>query len=349
MKKMFCVFLAVLMLAAIGAAFSQADYEALAAEVTIDKVFEAQDILSGVAQKTPLIASPKASVDAEVYLKLENLQTTGSFKLRGAYYAISRLTPEQKAKGVVTCSAGNHAQGVALAAREFGIDAAIFIPASAPKEKVEATKAYGVNVRVEGENFDEAKAAAEKYVEETGGVYVPPYDDANVIAGQGTIAWEILEDLPGIEAVVVPIGGGGLMSGISYTIKTLKPSCMVYGVEVEGMNSMQLSLEAGEPVATGERGTLADGIAVSAPSGLTFAVCQKYVDEIVTVSEEDIARAMLFMLDEHKLVAEGAGAVSIAAVLNGSLPIDGKKTVCVISGGNLDDETLVALIEGKAK
>lgn len=324
-------------------------YENLASEVTIDKVFDAYTVLRDIVQETPLVGSPGASDKADVYLKLESLQTTGSFKLRGAYYAINSLTQEERARGVVTCSAGNHAQGVALAAQKYGAKATIFIPESAPKAKVDATKSYGVDVKIVGKDFNEAKAAAEEFVKQSGGIYIPPYDNPNVIAGQGTIAWEFLKEMPDVEAVVVPVGGGGLLSGISYVVKTLKPSCKVYGVEVEGINSMQLSLEAGKPVAaTGNENTLADGIAVNIPSDLTFSVCSNNVDGIVTVTEEQVSDAMLFMLDKHKLVVEGAGAVSVAAVKNNLLPVEGKKTVCIVSGGNLDDKTLAKLIASRA-
>ena len=326
---------------------TQADYDALASQFSIDQVFDAYTVLRDVVQMTPLVDSPALSDKAGVFLKLESLQTTGSFKLRGAYYAVSRLTPQEQERGVITCSAGNHAQGVALAAVEYGIKATIFIPETAPQAKIDDTKAYGVDVRVGGADFSEAKEAAEAYARQSGGVYISPYDDVGVIAGQGTIAWEVLMQNPDVEVIVVPIGGGGLMSGVSGTIKTLKPSCMVYGVEAEGYNSMQLSLEAGKPVSVSGQGTLADGIAVSAPSDLTFAICQKYVDDIVTVTDEQVADAMLFMLDEHKLVVEGAGAVSVAAIINDLLPTDGKNVVCVVSGGNLDDKTLAELIRSR--
>ena len=322
-------------------------YDGLAAQLFIDRVFGAYAVLQDVAQVTPLIASPGSSADAIVFLKLESLQTTGSFKLRGAYYAVSRLNSEEKERGVVASSAGNHAQGVALAARELGVKATIFIPESAPQEKVNATRSYGADVRVEGKNFTEAKAAAEEFIRQAGGVYIPPYDDVAVIAGQGTIALEILRQMPDVEAVVVPVGGGGLLSGIAYTIKTLKPSCKVYGVEVEGMNGMQLSLAAGKPISVPVRETLADGIAVSAPSDLTFAISRNNVDEVVTVTEEQVAGAMLFLLNEHKLVVEGAGAVSVAAVKNKLLPLHGKKVICIVSGGNLSAQALVRLIENR--
>lgn len=320
-------------------------YDEMAARLTIDRVFDAQTVLRDVARETPLVCSPGASSTADVYLKLESLQTTGSFKLRGAYYAVSRLSEAEKARGVVTCSAGNHAQGVASAAKAFGVKATIFIPESAPQEKIEATKSYGVEVRLEGDSLEEAKAAAEAFVEESGGVYIPPYDHLDVVAGQGTIAWEILREMPEVEAVIVPVGGGGLISGIAYTLKTLKPSCKVYGVEIESMNSMQRSIEAGYPVSVPKSATLADGIAVAAPSDLTFSLCRKYVDGIVTVSEEQVADAMLFFVNQHKLVVEGAGAVSLAAIQNALLPVEGKKVVCIVSGGNMDAQTLAELIE----
>lgn len=345
MKRALAAFLALIVLAISGCAAAQVTASDAESRLLIDRVFEAQSTLRDVVRETPLVEAPALSDDGQVYLKLENLQATGSFKLRGAYYAISKLSDEEKSRGIVTCSAGNHAQGVALAAEVFGIKATIFIPESAPEEKKSATRAYGVDVVVTGKDFAEAKAAAERFVSDTNGVYIPPYDDINVIAGQGTIAWEIVHQLESVEVVVVPVGGGGLISGIASVIKTLKPSCRVYGVETEGMNSMQLSLEAGMPVAVPYAATLADGIAVAAPSELTFSICKEYVDEIVTVTEDEIADAIVHLFKDQNVVAEGAGAVSVAAVLSNKIPLDGEKVVCVVSGGNIAHDVMMQLLD----
>lgn len=316
-------------------------------QVPLERVQDAYEVLQPVVQETPLVGASglSTSTNAEVFLKLENLQTTGSFKLRGAYFAVSQLTDEERQRGIVACSSGNHAQGVAYAAQAFGVPATIFIPESAPQEKIEATKSYGVDVVVQGASFEEAKVAAERFVEETNSVYIAPYDNVDIIAGQGTIALEISEQLEDVDIVIVPVGGGGLISGVASTIKALKPNCLVYGVETESMNSMQRSLQEGRPVSLPHVDTLADGIAVSAPSDLTYGICRDYVDDIVTVTEQEIADAMRYLLEDEKLVAEGAGATSVAALMSGKIPVAGQTVVCIVSGGNVPNDALMQLLE----
>ena len=257
---------------------------------------------------------------------------------------MSRLTDAQRAKGVCACSAGNHAQGVAYAAREMGIAATIFIPANAAEEKIEATRAYGVDVRLVGQSFEEAEAAAVQYAEENDMTFIAPYDDVNVISGQGTIGLEILEQCPDVDAIVVPVGGGGLISGIAFTVKTIKPDIRVYGVETETNPSMKTSLEAGSIVNIGETDSIADGIAVGEPGQITFALCRKYLDGIVTVTEQEIGETIYQLMRKQKLIVEGAGVVALTAVLNDRLPVAGDNVVCVISGGNIDDATLMDVL-----
>jgi threonine dehydratase len=302
----------------------------------LSEIYRAAHVLKSVARHTDLIASPKINPLGHIYLKPENLQYTGSFKLRGAYYMISQLTDAEKAKGVIACSAGNHAQGVALGATRNGIKSLICLPAGAPISKVEATKGYGAEVCLVPGVYDDAYKKALELQAEYGYTLVHPFDHPQVIAGQGTIGLEILEDMPDVDTVIVPIGGGGLISGVAYAIKTLKPSVKVYGVQAEGAPSMVKSLESGHILRLSEVSTIADGIAVKEPGVNTFDLCQKYVDEVVTVSEDEIAAAILALIEQQKLVAEGAGAVSVAAAMFNKIPIEGKKVVCVVSGGNID-------------
>ena len=310
----------------------------------LENVYDAKNVLSKIARKTNLIHSASLSKDNNIYLKSENLQLTGSFKLRGAYYKISKLSAEEKAKGVIACSAGNHAQGVALGARENGIKATIFIPSTAPISKVEATRNYGAEIKLIDGVYDDAYAEAIKFQQETGGVFIHPFDDIDVIAGQGTIALEIIEQLNNVDAIVVPIGGGGLISGIAATIKQIKPSCKVYGVQAQKANSMHQSMIENERVALKSVNTFADGTAVKLPGELTFDFCQKYVDEIVTVSEDEIASALLTLMEKEKMVSEGSGALSVAAVMFNRIPLKGKNIVCVVSGGNIDVNILSRVI-----
>ena len=312
--------------------------------LTLDKVYQAAFVLKDVARKTDMIYSQKLSGISEIYLKTENLQVTGSFKLRGAYYKISQLTEEQKKAGIIACSAGNHAQGVALAATKMGAKSVICMPDGAPISKVEATKALGADVVLVPGAYDDAYAHACKLCEETGATMIHPFDDVEVIAGQGTIGLEILEQLPDVEAVIVPVGGGGLVAGVAYAIKQLNPNVKVYGVQAERAPSMAKSREAGEAITLPKVSTFADGIAVKHPGDITFAMNQQYVDAVVTVTEDEIATAILALIEKQKLIAEGAGAVSVAAAMFGKLPIEGKKTVCVVSGGNIDVNILSRVI-----
>ncbi len=312
--------------------------------LTLDKVYDAQRVLKDNIRKTDLIYAPALSEKAQIYLKAENLQTTGSFKVRGAYYKISRLSDEQKKRGIIACSAGNHAQGVALSAQKNGIESAIFIPSTAPISKIEATRKYGAKIMLVDGVYDDAYAEAVKYQEETKGEFIHPFDDIDIIAGQGTIALELMEQLSDMEAVIVPIGGGGLISGVAYTVKMLNPKCKVYGVQASGAPSMLNSHLKHERLELASVSTFADGTAVKLPGEHTFEICEQYVDEIVTVSEDEIANAVLALIEKQKLIAEGAGALSVAAAIFNKLPIEGKKTVCLVSGGNIDVNILSRVI-----
>lgn len=312
--------------------------------LNIAKIYDAAKELNKVARKTDLILSKTLLEGSEIYLKSENLQMTGSFKLRGAYYKISKLTEAQKAKGIIACSAGNHAQGVALAAQKNGIKATIFIPATAPISKVEATRKYGAEIKLIDGVYDDAYNAACEFQKETQGEFIHPFDDEDVIAGQGTIGLEILEQLPELEAIIVPIGGGGLISGVAYAIKQLKPSCKIYGVQAQGAGSMYQSYINNKILELPVVHTFADGTAVKRPGNLTFELCREYVDDIVTVTDDEIASAILALMEKQKLVAEGAGALSVAAAMFGKLPVKNKKTVCIVSGGNIDVNILSRVI-----
>ncbi|MBE7100117.1 MAG: threonine ammonia-lyase [Clostridiales bacterium] len=313
--------------------------------LTIDNVYRASHALKGVARKTDVLYAPKLCSGAELYLKTENLQITGSFKVRGAYYKMTRLSAEEKAKGVIACSAGNHAQGVALAAQKNGIKAVICLPDGAPISKVEATKSYGAEVCLVEGVYDDAYQKALQLAKEKGYTFVHPFNDEDVIAGQGTIALELADQIPDMDAVIVPVGGGGLISGIAYTIKTLNPRVKVYGVEAKGAPSMKNSIEHGEMEELSSVSTIADGIAVKKPGDLTYELCSKYVDEIVTVSDDEISAAILALMEQHKLVTEGAGAVAVAAAMFGKIDLKGKKAVCLLSGGNIDVTILSRVIK----
>ncbi len=313
-------------------------------QLTIAEVYKAAKVLQDVARHPKLIGPTKINPEAEVYLKPENLQYTGSFKLRGAYYKISQLSDEEKSHGVIACSAGNHAQGVALGATHNGIKSVICLPAGAPISKIEATKALGAEVVLVPGVYDDAYARALELQKEHNYTLVHPFDDPLVIAGQGTIGLEIIEEMPDVEAVIVPIGGGGLISGVAFAIKTLKPDVKIYGVQAKGAPSMVDSLKKGERVRLDNVATIADGIAVKEPGVNTFDLCSKYVDEIVTVSDDEVAAAILTLIEQQKLVAEGAGAVSVAAAMFNKVPIAGKKVVCLVSGGNIDVTNLNRVI-----
>lgn len=312
--------------------------------LTLDKVYHAAFVLREIARKTDLIPAPKINPEAEIYLKTENLQMTGSFKVRGAYYKISMLSPEEKEKGVIACSAGNHAQGVALAAQKSHIPATICIPDGAPISKVENTKSYGARVELVKGVYDDAYARACELQKETGLTFIHPFNDVDVIAGQGTIGLELLDQLPDLDAVIVPVGGGGLISGVAFAVKSLNPKCKVYGVQAAGAPSMQRSLADGRAEALEKVSTFADGIAVKCPGDLTYDLVSRYVDELVTVTDDEIATAVLALIEQQKLIAEGAGAVSVAAAMFDKIDLKGKKTVCLVSGGNIDVTILSRVI-----
>ena len=312
--------------------------------LTLDKVYHAAYILKEVARRTDLIYAPELSHDTQLYLKTENLQVTGSFKVRGAYYKISQLNEEQKKAGIIACSAGNHAQGVALAATKMGIRSTVCMPDGAPLSKVEATRRLGAEICLVKGAYDDAYAKALEIQQETGATLIHPFDDEQVVAGQGTIGLEVLEQLPDAEAVIVPIGGGGLISGVAFAIKSLNPNIKVYGVQAANAPSMAQSRKEGKQITLNTAATFADGIAVKHPGDLTFALTQQYVDDVVTASEDEIAAAILTLMEKQKLVAEGAGAVSVAAALFHKVPIQGKKTVCILSGGNIDVNILSRVI-----
>ena len=313
--------------------------------LTLDKVYHAAYVLKDVVRKTALIASPKINPDCKLYLKTENLQVTGSFKVRGAGYKISQLSPEEKARGVIACSAGNHAQGVALAAQKYGIKSVICLPDGAPISKVEATKSYGAEVVMVPGVYDDAYKRALELRDEMGYTFVHPFDDEDVIAGQGTIALEILDELDDIDAVVVPIGGGGLISGVAFALKQLKPDIKVYGVQSAGAPSMYNSVKNGKKERLDSVSTIADGIAVKEPGDNTYELVSKYVDDIATVTEGEISSAILALIEQHKLIAEGAGAVAVAAVMFDKVPVKGKKVVALVSGGNIDVTILSRVIK----
>lgn len=312
--------------------------------LTLDKVYHAAFTLKNVIRDTAVIQAPKINPDADVYLKTENLQITGSFKVRGAYYKISQLSDEEKAKGVIACSAGNHAQGVALAATANGIKSLICLPDGAPISKVEATKKYGADVCLVKGVYDDAYAKAMELKDEKGYTFIHPFDDIDVIAGQGTIGLEILNQIEDLDAVIVPIGGGGLISGVAFAVKSLNPNCKVYGVQAEGAPSMYNSIHNHEICHLQNVSTIADGIAVKTPGDNTYDICSKYVDEIVTVSDDETASAILALMEQQKLVAEGAGAVAVAAAMFNKVDIKGKKVCCLISGGNIDVNILSRVI-----
>ncbi len=312
--------------------------------LTLDNVYRASFALKNIIRKTSVIYAPKLVKDTELYLKTENLQITGSFKVRGAYYKMSKLSKEEKERGVIACSAGNHAQGVALAAQKNGIKAVICLPDGAPISKVEATKSYGADVRLVEGVYDDAYRKALELRDTEGYTFIHPFDDEDVIAGQGTIALELVEQLPDVDAVIVPIGGGGLISGIAYTIKSLNPNVKVYGVQASGAPSMYKSIKDSHIETLDSVSTIADGIAVKSPGSLTYDICSKYVDEIVTVTDDEISAAILALMEQHKMVTEGAGATAVAAAMFGKLDIKGKKVACILSGGNIDVTILSRVI-----
>ena len=298
-----------------------------------------------VIRETDVIRAPKINPESDIYLKTENLQITGSFKVRGAYYRMSQLSDEEKERGVIACSAGNHAQGVALAAAKNGIKSLICLPDGAPISKVEATKSYGAEVDLVKGVYDDAYAEALRLRDEKGYTFIHPFDDENVIAGQGTIGLELLEQIPDMDAVIVPIGGGGLISGVAFAIKSLDPRIKVYGVQAAGAPSMFNSVKDGKIECLSSVSTIADGIAVKEPGENTFKLVSEYVDDIVTVTDDEISAAILALMEQQKLVTEGAGAVPVAAAMFNKVPIKGKKAVCLLSGGNIDVTILSRVIK----
>ena len=313
--------------------------------VTLDKIYHAAHVLKSVVRHTDLIKAPAINPDADIWLKPENLQVTGSFKVRGSGYMISQLSEEEKAKGVIACSAGNHAQGVALAATKYGIKSVICLPDGAPISKVEATKGYGAEVVMVEGVYDDAYAEAIRLRDEKGYTFIHPFDAENVIAGQGTIGLEIMNEMPEVDAIIVPIGGGGLISGVAVAAKKLNPNVKVYGVQAAGAPSMFNSIQDGKIERLDSVSTIADGIAVKEPGENTFNYVREFVDEVVTVSEDEIATAILTLIEQHKMIAEGAGAVSVAAAMFDKVPVKGKKIVCIVSGGNIDVTILSRVIK----
>jgi threonine dehydratase len=309
-----------------------------------EQILDARESLKGVVEYTAMIPAPGLCKAEKMLLKAENLQKTGSFKLRGAHYHISRLTDEKKAAGVIACSAGNHAQGVALSAQREGIRCIICMPESAPISKVKKTQAYGAEVVLCRGLYDDAYRHALELQKQHGYTFVHPFDNLDVIAGQGTIGLEILEQAPDVDTVLVPVGGGGLISGIACAIKQKKPGCRVIGVEPVGASSMKLSIDTGAMCSLSHVATLADGVAVGCPGEETFALCQQYVDGFVQVSENEIASAMLVLMEDYKMVAEGAGAVAVAAAMYGKADLRGRNVVAVVSGGNVDVNILARVI-----
>jgi len=314
--------------------------------LTIDDVEAAREVLSGVVRRTPLepCRPLTARLSGPAWLKCENLQRAGSYKVRGAYVRISRLTPEERAAGVVAASAGNHAQGVALAAGLLGAAATVFMPAGAALPKVAATKGYGANVRLVGSTVDEAILAAEEYAKTTGAIFIHPFDHPDIIAGQGTVGLEILEQCPDVRTIVTAVGGGGLLSGLAVAAKARRPDVRVIGVQAAEAAAFPMSLAAGRPVPLNPGySTIADGIAVGCPGDLTFAHVSKLVDEVVTVSEEDISRALLMLMERCKLVVEPAGGAGVAALLSGVAEVE-TPVVAVLSGGNIDPALLATTL-----
>ena len=315
-----------------------------------DLLQDAQRVLAPILNRTPMIGAKGFADHCRLYFKAECLQKTGAFKLRGAYYKITCLTEEEKRRGVIACSAGNHAQGVAYAARDMGIPATICIPEGAPISKIEATRSYGAEVALVPGVYDDAYAEAVRLQKERNLTFIHPFNDERIIAGQGTLGLEILEQLPDVDVILVPIGGGGLISGVAAAVKHLKPECRVIGVQAAGAPSMFHSLRKQQIVTLPRVDTIADGIKVKTPGELTYELCRRYVDEVVTVTENEIAAAILSILEKQKLMVEGAGATTVAAAMFGKVDLQGKTVCALLSGGNLDVTMLERIItHGLAK
>lgn len=317
-------------------------------ELNLEKIKKARENIKDVVRETPLFYTSTFSkkCGCNLYLKCENKQKTGAFKLRGAYNKLVNLSEEEKKRGVIASSAGNHAQGVAYAATAFGVKSTIVMPATAPQAKVKATQGYGAKVIQAGQVYDECYARAVEVQKETGATFVHPYNDVEVMAGQGTIGLEILDKLPEADVVIVPIGGGGLISGVATAVKSIKPSIRVVGVQPEIIASTKVSMEQGKVVTLPGAKSLADGTSVSAPGDKCFEYIQKYVDEVVSVSEEEIALGMFSLMERNKLIVEGAGALPLAALLAGKIKgIKGRNVVGLVSGGNVDIANVAKIIE----
>ncbi|MEW8986726.1 MAG: threonine ammonia-lyase, partial [Bacillus sp. (in: firmicutes)] len=315
--------------------------------ICLEDIYSARGKMRGMIHQTPLEYSKTFSKLAknEVYLKLENLQKTGSFKVRGSFTKMLSLRKTEVEKGVIAASAGNHAQGVAFSSHLLNIPCTIVMPKGAPISKLLATRQYGAEVELHGSVFDEALNYALELKQQTGAAFVHPFDDQYVIAGQGTVGLEILEQLPDVEAVICPIGGGGLIAGLAMAIKEQKPNVKIYGIEALACPSMKQSVQSNKVITVDSMPTMADGIAVKKPGELPFQIVQKYVDNIFCVDEMEIARTMLMMLERSKLLVEGSGACSLASLLYHKIPIEGKKTVALISGGNVDVSFISRIIE----
>lgn len=316
--------------------------------VSLSDIQAARSLLTGIIDATPIVADAKlsAEIGANAFLKAECLQRGGSFKVRGAYNKISQLSDEEKARGVITASAGNHAQGVGLAAKLQGVKATIVLPEFAPLTKVLATKALGADVILHGDSFDAAVAYSRELGKEKGFVYVHAFDDPLVVAGQGTVGCEIIEALPDVDTIIIPIGGGGICSGVAIAAKALKPGVKIVGVQAANVASMQVSIDAGEPTEVTARPTIADGIAIKRPGVVTVPLIKQYVDEIVQVSEEEIAAGIYHCVLSAHIVAEGAGAAGVAALLAGKIKVSENENVCtVLCGGNIDGNLLSRVIE----
>jgi len=316
-------------------------------EVTIADIWEAHKLLKPHLHHTPLAASRTLYdiTGAEVYLKAENMQRSGSFKVRGASYKLSRLSEEEYRRGVIAASAGNHAQGVAIAAAQYKIPCTIVMPETAPLVKVMATQGYGASVVLHGFNYDDAYQRCLELQEETGATFVHAFDDPDVIAGQGTLGLEMLSDLPDADAIVVPIGGGGLIAGIAIAARALRPNITIIGVQAAGASSCRTSLDAGELCTLPTITTIADGIAVKRPGELTFSLIQRLVDDVILVNDEEIIAAVLLLMERNKLLVEGAGAAGVAALLSGTLELKGKKVIVPLTGGNIDINLVGRFIE----
>lgn len=313
--------------------------------LTLDKIYHASHVLKEAIRETNLIQAPGVTDNCVLYLKPECLQITGSFKVRGAYYRISQLSAEEKEKGVIACSAGNHAQGVALAAQKNKIKSLICLPDGAPISKVEATRSYGAEICLVPGVYDDAYNRALELKDTYGYTFIHPFNDENVIAGQGTIGLEILSEVPDLDAILVPIGGGGLASGIAFAVKSLNPRTKVYGVQATGAPSMADSLKEHHPIKLDTVSTIADGIAVKQPGDVTYDLCNRYLDGVVTVTDDEISAAILCLMEKQKMVAEGAGAVAVAAAMFNKIPeLHGKKVCAVVSGGNIDVSILSRVI-----